>query len=83
MKVGLLWFDDNPKHNLTEKITRAAKRYCEKHGTAPDVCYVHKSALGGNGQTAQIGQIQVETLPSVPPHHLWIGQKDQPPPLTK
>ena len=79
MNVGLLWFDNDAKRDLKEKITRAAKRYREKHGIAPDVCYVHKSALGDNGHTAQVGQIQVETLPSVLLHHLWIGQKEEQP----
>jgi len=111
MKVGLLWFDDDPKHTLTEKITRAAKRHREKYGAPPNLCYVHPSALGGNGKTAQRplrapprvlhcesttasprggtlvagavvraagGTVRVATLPTVLPHHLWIGQEDQP-----
>lgn len=79
MKIGLLWFDDDPKRDLAEKVTRAAERYREKYGTAPDTCYVHTSALSGNGNTANIkvGQIQVATLPSTLLHHLWIGQEEQ------
>ena len=78
MNIGLLWFDNNPRRDLHEKIARAAKRYRQKFGIAPDVCYVHKSALSGNGNTAKVGQIQVKTLPSALLHHLWIGQEDQP-----
>lgn len=77
MKVGLLWHDDNPKHSLTEKITRAARRYREKYATRPNACYVHHSALSDNN-TTHVGQIKVATLPTILPHHLWIGQEDQP-----
>ena len=79
MNIGLLWFDNDPRRDLNEKITRAAKRYREKYGIAPNVCYVHKSALSGNGNTAKVGQIQVEILPSVLLHHLWIGQEEEHP----
>ena len=78
MNIGLLWYDDDPKRELPEKIIRAAKRYREKYGIPPNVCYIHKSSLGSNGQTAQVGQIQVQTLPSVLPHHFWLGQEEQP-----
>lgn len=78
MKVGLLWFDNNPRHNLAEKIGPAARRYRQKFGTSPNICYVHASTLGGNGRTAQVGTVRVTTSPTVLPHHLWIGQEDQP-----
>lgn len=78
MKVGLLWFDDDAKQDLAAKIRRAAKQYRQKFGTPPDTCYVHHSAMSGNGQTAKVGQIQVEALPTVLLHHLWIGQEEQP-----
>ena len=86
MKVGLLWFDNNAKRDLTEKIIRAAKRYRQKFGIPPDTCYVHKSALSdlsavaqaGNDKTARVGQIQVMTSQLVLPHYLWIGQQEQP-----
>ena len=78
MKTGLLWFDDDPRHSLAERIAPAARRYCQKFGTSPNVCYVHPSTLGGDGKTAQVGTIHVATSPSVLPHHLWIGQEDQP-----
>ena len=54
MKEGLLWYDDNPSRDLAEKIGRAARRYRQKFGAAPDVCYVHPSLLKGadEGQRA-------------------------------
>ena len=78
MKIGLLWFDKDPRTTLIEKITRAAHHHRKKYGIAPDACYVHKSCLSGNGQTAQVGHIRVAASPTVLLHHLWIGQEDQP-----
>lgn len=73
MKIGLLWFDDNPDRSLTEKIARAAKRYRQKYGAPPNTCYVHHNELGGNGKTAHVANIHVAVLPNVLQHHLWIG----------
>lgn len=72
MKIGLLWYDDDPKRDLAEKVRRAARRYRQKYGTPPNVCYVHPSA---NGKTRKVDDIRITTLPSVLPHHLWIGQE--------
>jgi hypothetical protein len=78
MNVGLLWFDNDPRRDLKEKITRAAKHYRKKHGIPPNVCHVHKSALSDNGKTTKIGQIRVEASPTALLHHLWLGQEEQP-----
>jgi len=45
MKVGLLWYDDDPGRDLAEKVGRAARRYRQKFGTSPNICYVHRSVL--------------------------------------
>jgi hypothetical protein len=87
MKVGLLWYDDDPGRDLAEKIGRAAQRYRRKFGAPPNVCYVHPSAIssltsnGGNGEAAstsprQVGGLHVASLPSVLQHHFWLGQED-------
>lgn len=79
MKEGLLWYDDAPGRDLAEKVERAARRYQRKFGMAPDVCYVHPSALGDNGNTKErkVGKIRVSPLPSVLRHHFWIGQEEK------
>lgn len=75
MKEGLLWYDDSPGHDLAEKIGRAARRYKQKFGTTPDVCYVHPSALNGNGKAHKVGQVRVSSRPSVLRHHFWVGRE--------
>jgi len=76
MKEGLLWYDDNPGRDLAEKIGRAARRYRQKFGTSPDVCYVHPSALDG-GEGRKAGKVRVAPLPSVLRHHFWLGRSKE------
>jgi len=75
MREGLLWYDDDPARDLAEKIARAARRYRRKFGAPPDVCYVHPSAMGGNGKGQKVGKLQVAPLPSVLRHHFWLGRE--------
>lgn len=41
MRVGLLWFDDDPKKEISLKIREAVERYSEKFGQGPNLCYVN------------------------------------------
>jgi len=77
MKEGLLWYDDNPGRDLAEKIGRAAQRYRQKFGAAPDVCYVHPSTLSGNGNGHKVGDVCVSPLPTVLRHHFWLGREEK------
>ena len=77
MKVGLLWHDDDSSRDLAEKVGRAARRYRQKFGAPPNVCYVHPSVLGGNGHTQKVGGVYVAPLPSVLPHHFWLGREEK------
>ncbi len=74
MKEGLLWYDDNPGRDLAEKIRPAARRYRQKYGTAPEVCYVHPSTLT-NSKVKHVDGVHVTALPSVLPHHFWLGRE--------
>jgi hypothetical protein len=79
MKVGLLWFDDDPQRALDEKVERAAKRYREKFGQTANVCYVNPASLKGNGHDKdgfRCGTVKVIVSPKVLPHHFWIGVSD-------
>ncbi|HEY72066.1 MAG: hypothetical protein DRJ03_10250 [Chloroflexi bacterium] len=79
MKQGLLWYDDNPGRDLADKVRQAARRYRQKFGAAPDICYVHPLALNGNGngKGQKVGRVCVSPLPSVLRHHFWLGQEEQ------
>ena len=72
METGLLWFDDDPKVALEEKVAQAAQRYQEKHGQRPNACFVHAGALDGKGEV-QVDGITVRPSATVLVHHFWIG----------
>lgn len=72
MREGLLWFDNDPKRSLEEKVSRAAERYFQKFGRRPDTCYVNPSMVpeqGGARPTA----VRVIAAKNILPHHLWVG----------
>jgi hypothetical protein len=71
MKTGMLWFDNDPKTDLTAKITRAASYYQKKYGQNPDLCYVHPSMLAETLLSAS--GIEVRPNQMMLPHHIWIG----------
>jgi hypothetical protein len=75
MKEGLLWYDDDPRRDLAEKIGLAARRYRQKFGEPPDACYVHPSLLKGNGGVKHVGGVRVTPLSSVLRHHFWLGRE--------
>ncbi len=73
MKTGLLWFDDDPRKGLEEKVQRAATHYERKYGHTPDLCYVHPNALGDNGKVKKAGNVEIRTGRSVLPSHFWLA----------
>lgn len=72
MKIGMLWFDNDPKADLPTKINRAASYYQNKYGQRPDLVFVHPTMLGAAASRSQ-NNIEVRPNRSVLPNHLWIG----------
>jgi len=71
MNTGMLWFDNDPKTNLEEKIARATEYYDKKYGQRPNLCFVHPSMLANNSQRAR--DIEVRSNQMVLPNHFWLG----------
>lgn len=71
MNRGMLWFDNDPKTNLSIKIKKAADYYLRKYGTAPNLCLVNPSTL--IDKMSEEGRIAVRTYRPVLPGYLWIG----------
>jgi hypothetical protein len=82
MEIGLLWYDDDPRRDLEDKVRQAALRYRAKYGRWPNTCYVHPQAV-----TDQMEQelrvpcpkrqrivIRVVSAPNILPHHYWLGE---------
>jgi len=81
METGLLWFDDDPRRELEDKVLRAAAYYERKYGQAPDLCFVHPSAFNGNGkrQVKKAGAVEIRPGRTVLRHHFWLGMAEQSP----
>jgi len=71
--TGLLWYD-NGAQDLAVKIAEAAKRYRERFGGEPNVCYVNPADLPDNGE-CEANDIRVLTATNVLRHHLWLGHE--------
>ncbi|MGB5931710.1 MAG: hypothetical protein WBH57_01405 [Anaerolineae bacterium] len=72
MRVGLLWFDDDPKKELSLKVKEAAERYFEKFGRRPNLCYVSPATLPLQG--IHLDGLRILSSPLVLPDHFWVGE---------
>ena len=79
MQEGLLWYDDDPQRSLAEKVGRAVRRFEQKFGARPNVCYVHPSAFGTEGKRLKVNGVVVAAKISVLRHHFWVGCADPTP----
>lgn len=78
MDIGMLWFDNDLKADISTKIVKAASYYRQKYGKSPTLCFIHPSMLPEaspeNGSTnLKSGNILVRTSTRVMPNHFWIG----------
>jgi hypothetical protein len=78
MKIGMLWFDNDPKLELGFKIERAVAYYRQKYGASPTTCIVHPSMLPEDtapqdAPATNNGKLTIRTSRSVMPDHFWIG----------
>ena len=79
MKVGMLWFDNDPRTALNAKVNRAADYYQQKYGLIPDMCLVHPTMLGELPGLVEgcVGKVAVRPNRAILPGHLWIGNEDK------
>ena len=75
MNIGMLWFDNDAKSDLPEKVNRAASYYLDKYGKQPNICFVHPSMTQAksNGKSLISGDIEIQLTKTILPHHFWIG----------
>ena len=74
MEIGMLWFDDDSKRTIQEKVSRAVAHYQTKYGAAPTVCFVNPAMLPGGPALA--GGVQMRPATSVMLNHFWLGVGD-------
>ncbi len=77
MRSGLLWYDKSKP--LVETIQDATKRYCEKYGVSPNVCYVHPAQFAAAFKTETGFRVPPELNLTVLPkktiveNYVWLG----------
>ena len=71
METGMLWFDNDPKKSLAQKVAEAAKYYYFKYGRIATACLVNPLALPA-GKT-EVNFIKVKASRMILPGSLWIG----------
>lgn len=70
MNIGMLWFDNDPKTDLSTKIVRASVYYRDKYGQVPNLCLVHPSEFV---DSAKVEGMTIRAYRPVLPKHYWIG----------
>lgn len=76
VKVGWLWFDDDSKSSLEERVARATARFQTRFGRQPRLCYVNRTMLGE--QPVTCGRLQVRPGGYVLPNHFLFVVEGEP-----
>jgi hypothetical protein len=71
MKIGLLWYDDDPKKSFWQKVEQAAKCYYERFGRPANACFVNPANLPSERDEAQ--RVKVAALATILPDYFWVG----------
>ena len=71
MNYGMLWFDNDPKTELPNKVEKAAAYYRKKYGISPTLCYVNPQMISKKKLIA--GDVEIKASATILPHHFWIG----------
>jgi hypothetical protein len=69
---GMLWFDNDKKRTLSEKISRAADYFNKKYGRVPNICFVNKKVV----EAVDLPGIKVRPTRSILPNHFLVGMEE-------
>jgi hypothetical protein len=73
----MLWFDNDSKTELSNKVAQAADYFRKKYGQDPNLCFVHPSMI--SGEQVKAGKVSVCANQTIIPNHFWIGVQFTPP----
>ncbi|MBI4771893.1 MAG: hypothetical protein HY784_16145 [Chloroflexi bacterium] len=73
MDIGMLWYDDDSKRTLNEKVARAVEHYKTKYGAVPTVCFVNPSLLTAARAPELAAGVQLRPARTVMVNHFWVG----------
>src|SRR6266480_1705700 len=70
MKLGLLWYDADPRLTPKARLADAAGRYVERFGKPVNCCHVNPAELFDEAG------ILIVADPSVRRNHIWVGRDE-------
>ena len=73
MDIGMLWYDDDNKRSLSEKVARAVDFYKTKYGSLPTVCFINPATLKDKAAPETAGGVQLRSARNVLVDHFWLG----------
>ena len=77
MNIGMLWFDNNTKTHIAQKIEQAALYYKNKYGHHPNYCFIHPTMVKSESMIDKNDLLlKIKTAPFVLPNHFWLGVED-------
>ena len=80
MDIGMLWYDDDAKRRLDEKVALAVEYYRAKYGMQPTECYVHPGTLAeGSGEAEKVATaagVRLRPNRTIIKNHFWLGVGD-------
>jgi len=82
MEIGMLWYDDDTKRKLDDKVARAVEYYRTKYGMPPTVCFVNPNVLAAEGAPEVAAGVRLRPARTVLMHHFWIGLDEAAQPLS-
>lgn len=68
-RVSLMWFDDDPKRCVTDKIIHAIARFEAKYGKSARICFVHP---GQGAAISKVGNVDVRESAYCIIHHFIV-----------
>lgn len=70
---AMMWFDDDKKRSLEQKIDQAIKYYAIKYKQKPELVLINPAELKPGEQLPHPNGLSVEGLNIILPHHIWVG----------
>lgn len=78
MEIGMLWYDNDAKRTLPEKVQRAVDFYKAKYKRAATVAFVHPAMLP-DGKPGMVAGVMLRGNRTIIKHHFWLGIEDSVP----
>lgn len=79
MMTGMLWFDNDPKTTLEDKIKKALEYYQKKYEKKTELCLVNPNTAKDVNleKLSKESDVTVRAFKSAMPHHFWLGNEEK------